>query len=45
LDKPVTVVRFVARGTIEESVLALHGEKRELAEALLTGDARSRLAG
>ncbi len=36
-DKPVTVVRFIARATIEESVLALHAEKRELAEALLSG--------
>jgi SNF2 family DNA or RNA helicase len=36
-DKPVTVVRFITRGTIEESVLALHREKRELAQALLDG--------
>jgi superfamily II DNA or RNA helicase len=44
-DKPVTVVRFIARGTIEETVLALHGEKRELAEALLSGgDVAARLS-
>ena len=43
-DKPVTVVRFIARATIEESVLALHAEKRELAEALLAGgDTAARL--
>jgi SNF2 family DNA or RNA helicase len=35
--KPVTVVRLVAAGTIEEAVLALHAEKRELAESLLAG--------
>jgi SNF2 family DNA or RNA helicase len=38
------VVRFIARGTIEESVLALHAEKRELADALLAGgEAAARL--
>jgi len=31
----VTVVRLVARGTIEEAVLALHGEKRALARGVL----------
>ena len=36
-DKPVTVVRLVAQDTIEEKVLALHRDKRELAEALLSG--------
>ena len=35
--RPVTVVRLVAKATIEEAVLALHGEKRELAESLLAG--------
>jgi superfamily II DNA or RNA helicase len=44
-DKPVTVVRLIARGTIEESVLALHGEKRELAAAILAGgDVAGRLS-
>ncbi len=36
-DKPVTVVRLVASGTIEESVYALHEKKRALAEELLAG--------
>lgn len=36
-DKPVTVVRLISRGTIEEAVLALHGDKRELARSILEG--------
>ncbi|MGF1465305.1 MAG: DEAD/DEAH box helicase [Sandaracinaceae bacterium] len=36
-DKPVTVLRLVSEGTIEEAVLELHAQKRELAEALLAG--------
>jgi superfamily II DNA or RNA helicase len=36
---PVTVYRLVARGTIEEAVLALHATKRELASAVLEGKA------
>jgi len=35
--QPVTVYRLVARGTIEEQILALHGEKRELVAGLLDG--------
>ena len=35
--RPVTVVRLVAQGTIEEAVLRLHGDKRALAEGLLHG--------
>jgi superfamily II DNA or RNA helicase len=35
--RPVTVVRLVVRETIEEAVLALHHEKRALAESLLEG--------
>jgi superfamily II DNA or RNA helicase len=43
-DKPVTVVRLISRATIEERVLSLHAEKRELAEALLSGgDVAARL--
>jgi superfamily II DNA or RNA helicase len=34
---PVTVYRMVARGTIEEAVLAMHAEKRELASSVLEG--------
>jgi len=37
--KPVTVVRLVSQGTIEESVLSLHAAKRELAAAVLEGGA------
>ncbi|MBP7686223.1 MAG: DEAD/DEAH box helicase, partial [Deltaproteobacteria bacterium] len=36
-ERPVTVVRLVAQDTIEESVLALHARKRDLAESLLEG--------
>ena len=36
---PVTVYRLVARGTIEEAVLAMHGTKKKLAEAVLDGKA------
>ena len=34
---PVTVYRLVTRGTIEEKVVALHGDKRELSCAVLEG--------
>ena len=34
---PVTVYRLVARGTIEEAVLAMHASKKDLAEAVLEG--------
>lgn len=36
-DKPVTVYRLVARGTIESAILELHGKKRSLAEQILSG--------
>jgi superfamily II DNA or RNA helicase len=36
-DRPVTAVRLVARGTVEEAVLSLHAEKRALAASLLEG--------
>ncbi|MDB4980903.1 MAG: Superfamily helicase, family [Myxococcales bacterium] len=35
--KPVTAVRLVARGTIEEAVLSLHAGKRALAAGVLEG--------
>jgi superfamily II DNA or RNA helicase len=35
--KPVTIVRLVAQGTIEERVLDLHESKRRLASGLLEG--------
>ncbi len=36
-SRPVTVYRLVSKGTIEEKILALHAEKRDLADDLLTG--------
>jgi len=36
-ERPVTVYRLVARGTIEERIIALHGRKRHLADSLLAG--------
>ena len=36
-DKPVTVYRLVARGTIEERILAMHGSKRALVGSILDG--------
>jgi superfamily II DNA or RNA helicase len=36
-DRPLTVVRFISQGTIEEAVLSLHARKRELANRLLEG--------
>ena len=36
-DRPVTVYRLVGRGTIEEKIVKLHHEKRELADSLLEG--------
>jgi superfamily II DNA or RNA helicase len=45
-DHPVTVIRMVARGTIEESVLSLHEEKRQLAASILDGaDVAAHLGG
>ena len=35
--KPVTVYRLVAEHTIEEKILQLHAEKRDLADSLLEG--------
>lgn len=36
-SRPVTVYRLVSKGTIEEKILALHAEKRELTDDLLFG--------
>ena len=42
--RPVTIYRLVAKGTIEEQIVALHHHKRDLAERLLEGaDAPGRL--
>ncbi|HLL22191.1 MAG TPA: DEAD/DEAH box helicase, partial [Kofleriaceae bacterium] len=35
--KPVTVYRLIARGTIEESILAMHADKRALVASVLEG--------
>jgi len=34
--QPVTVYRLITQGTIEEKILRLHGDKRELADQLLS---------
>ena len=36
-QRPVTVYRFVSEGTIEEKIVQLHQDKRELADQLLSG--------
>ena len=36
-QRPVTIYRLVAENTIEERILALHGQKRDLADSLLEG--------
>ena len=44
-QRPVTIYRLVAKGTIEERILQLHASKRSLADALLEGtDDSSRLS-
>src|ERR1700759_5398100 len=40
-DKPVTVVRLVTRGTIEEKSLSLKAKKRELSKVVVGEDARA----
>lgn len=39
--RPVTVYRLVAKGTIEEKIVKLHGSKRDLADRLLANTDRS----
>jgi superfamily II DNA or RNA helicase len=39
--KQVTVVRLIARGTIEEKILSLKAKKRELTKAVIGDDARA----
>jgi SNF2 family DNA or RNA helicase len=44
-DKPVTVYRLIARNTVEEKILALHGTKRALVAGVLAGtDAATKLS-
>jgi SNF2 family DNA or RNA helicase len=40
--RSVTIVRMVTRQTVEQQVIELHAEKRELAEALLAGSDSTR---
>ncbi|MEM6929916.1 MAG: DEAD/DEAH box helicase, partial [Myxococcota bacterium] len=40
--EPVTVYRIIAARTIEQQILALHDEKRELVETLLAGSGSAR---
>ena len=40
-QRPVTVYRFVSQGTIEEQIIALHAEKRDLADQILEGTGRA----
>ena len=43
--RPVTIYRMVAQGTIEEQIVELHRDKRDLADQLLEGaDAAARLS-
>jgi len=35
--RPVTVYRLVAKDTIEEKIVKLHEQKRDLADSLLSG--------
>ncbi len=39
--KPVTVYRMVAKGTIEEQILELHMQKRDLVAGILSGTGRA----
>ncbi|MFM2329245.1 MAG: hypothetical protein RLZZ494_1348, partial [Pseudomonadota bacterium] len=36
-QRPVTVYRLVNQGTLEDKIIALHQQKRELADLLLEG--------
>ncbi len=36
-QRPVTIYRFITKGTIEERITKLHAQKRDLAESLLEG--------
>ncbi|MCI5221121.1 MAG: DEAD/DEAH box helicase, partial [Candidatus Electrothrix sp. AR4] len=36
-ERPVTVYRLVVKDSIEEQIVALHKEKRDLADSLLEG--------
>lgn len=40
-QRPVTVLRFVSENTIEEKIVQLHHQKRDLADSLLAGTEQS----
>lgn len=40
-DQPVTVYRLISKGTIEEKIIELHKDKRELVDTLLAGSDRA----
>lgn len=40
-QRPVTIYRFITAGTVEERILQLHSQKRDLADSLLEGTDRS----
>jgi SNF2 family DNA or RNA helicase len=40
-QRPVTVLRFVSENTIEEKIVELHAQKRDLADSLLAGTEQS----
>ena len=40
-ERPVTVYRLVAQGTIEEQILEMHADKRELVAGVLDGTDRA----
>lgn len=44
-QRPVTIYRLVAEGTIEEKIVQLHAEKRDLADSLLEGTESSAKMG
>jgi SNF2 family DNA or RNA helicase len=44
-QRPVTIYRMVAIGTVEDKIIALHKQKRELADSLLDGtDAAAKMS-
>ena len=41
--RPVTIYRMVTKGTIEAQIQELHGNKRELAESILSGTDKAKV--
>ena len=44
-ERPVTIYRLIAEGTVEEKIIDLHGTKKSLADALLEGTEMSSRLG